>query len=351
MISPYINDQLFIGTTYTQAGLQPYDFQNVATGISIIAPGEISIITADNMQTIRNAAGSLPDNTGRPFCFVMNIGETPTTPEFIISQVFGEKQTVPPLRRVPNKNIKFTLKQNVPLVTFVFSAPFITLLDDHEYQYLIRFLVRTPEQKHQYIDIQVIYRVPLGGDQGPLIERMVTAINSHPYIGEKVTAARSVNTLTITEKNDHITDFDINGKEKFKRFDCSVSIMRNDVYNPIFPKDERFVEQTVDLTRKPVEGLGNWQQVASDEIAYLGRSGITNTTEFPVVIPKPRTEKNERYSLVEVTNNSKYRDADCKVKEQRDRIKAYVKILAADADPSDSWARLTRQLGTLININ
>ncbi|BAX03429.1 hypothetical protein [Azobacteroides phage ProJPt-Bp1] len=350
MISPYINDQLFIGTTYAQAGLQPYDFQNVATGISIIAPGEISIITADNMQTIRNSAGGLPDNTGRKFCFVMNIGKTPTTPEFIISPVFGNESPNPPgLRRA--LNIDFTLKQNVPLVTFVYSAPFITLLDDREYQYLIRFLVRTPEQKHQYIDIQVIYRVPTGGDQGPLIDKMVIAINNHPYIGEKVTAARAGNTLTITEKNDHITDFDINGKEKFKRFDCSVSIMRNDVYNPIFPKDERFVEQTVNLTRTPVEGLGNWQQVASDEIAYLGRSGITNTTEFPVVIPKPRTEKGERYSLVEVTSNAKYRDADCKVKEQRDRIKAYVKILAADTDPSDSWARLTRQLGTLININ
>lgn len=332
MISPYIDDQLFIGTTYPQSGGQPYN--------TAIAPGEVSVVTAADMKTIKNNGGSYPNNDGKPFCFVKNVGKV-GAPEFIVSSIFSQKY----INDLP------VLLRYTPMQLFIYQCDVVSpLLEDRYFQYLIRFLVKSPEQKHQYIDVQVLHKSPAGGASAGLITLMVNAVNNHPYISTYVTATAASNYFLISEKSDYINNYDINGKEEFRRFDCDITIMRNELYNALFPVNDRFSGLPVNYTRKPVAGVGNWQQVASEERRYLGRSGITNTTEFPVIIPKPVTEKGAEYGLVEIINNKPYRDASNKLMDQINRVKVYIRRLAADSDALEAWMRFSRQLQTVIKI-
>jgi hypothetical protein len=136
-----------------------------------------------------------------------------------------------------------------------------------------------------------------------LIDKLDEKVNAHS--GRRVNATNTDTVLTLTGKAIAASTTSLKDIDKYSmvEFDAFVSYIDSD-------GNWADLNVTSNINTVASYGSGSWYQVRDLEKAYLGWTGPTNRTLFPVIEPDMRTVKNSTYNLFVIEHERPYTSPD-----------------------------------------
>lgn len=173
----------------------------------------------------------------------------------------------------------------------------------------VTFLVSQPDLPRPYTEYVIsspkVFEAGEGlNDETPVL---VYAINKHPFISRICEA--SVGTGNILDIVEKIPSYSLNQRDRFVRNIFQVSGQTKRLRTATTDLEYDWVADVETVVSHGTYGCGNWQMVADEEKRNQARLGISNFTEFPVVLPKMMTEEMQNYCNLSIQFRTPDRDA------------------------------------------